>query len=325
MIVTAVGNYPKISEQSGSPNLRRAIARFEIGEISLDELKAVQDAVTREVIDEQVRAGLDLVTDGMIRWDDGQTYIARALDGFQITGLIRYFDSNTYYRQPLAVGPIRWRGPITVEDYRFAASYSPKPVKAVLTGPHTLAKLSKDAHYGDLRAFVMDLAVALNREALALQEAGAPVIQFDEPSIVRNPGEFSLLADAASALVAGVSRSRTAIYTYFGSVARVGREFFELPFDIIGLDFVEGPDNWGLLGSFPERKALAAGIVDARNTKMESVEGLVEVIRRLAQYVDLDRLHVNPSCGLEFLPRTRAFEKLQRLAEGARRALEVLV
>jgi 5-methyltetrahydropteroyltriglutamate--homocysteine methyltransferase len=325
MIVTAVGNYPKVSERAGSPNLRRAIGRFELGEISAEELRAVQDAVTREVIDEQVEAGLDLVTDGMIRWDDGQTYIARALDGFQITGLIRYFDSNTYYRQPLAVAPVRWRGPITVEDYKFASSYSPKPVKAVLTGPYTLAKLSKDGYYHNLRAFVMDLAVALNQEALALQDAGAPVIQFDEPSIVRSPADFPLLVEASTVLVKGISRSRTAIYTYFGSVAGVGPSFFQLPFDIIGLDFVEGPDNWGLLSHFPKDKALAAGIVDARNTKMETVEDLVGILSRLSRQVDLGRLHVNPSCGLEFLPRTRAFEKLQRLAEGARRAQEVLV
>lgn len=325
MIVTAVGNYPKISDQPGGANLRRAIARFEMGEISLDELKAVQDQVTREVIDEQVKAGLDLVTDGMIRWDDGQTYLARGLEGFQITGLIRYFDSNTYYRQPMAVAPIRWKGPITVEDYKFAAAYSPRPVKAVLTGPYTLAKLSKDAYYHDLRTFVLDLAEALRQEALVLQEAGAPVIQFDEPSIVRNPQDLPLLVEASKILVKGISQSRTAVYTYFGSLARVGGGFFQLPFDIFGLDFVEGPDNWGLLKHFPEGKTLAAGIVDARNTKMETLENLVDIIRRLSHYVSLDRLHVNPSCGLEFLPRARAFEKLQRLAEGARRAQEVLV
>ncbi len=325
MSVTAVGNYPKLSERPGGPNLRRAIARFETGEIFLDELRAVQDAVTLEVIREQVEAGLDLVTDGMIRWDDGQTYIARALEGFQITGLIRYFDSNTYYRQPMAVSRVRWKGPITVQDYEFAASNSPKPVKAVLTGPYTLARLSKDSHYHDLRAFVLDLAQALNQEALALQEAGAPVIQFDEPSIVRNPSDFQLLEEAAQVLTDGISRSRTAIYTYFGSVGKIGAAFFRLPFTIIGLDLVEGPDNWTLLSQFPADKHLAAGIVDARNTKMESIEGLVETIGRLLEHVSPDRLYVNPSCGLEFLPRSRAFEKLQRLSEGARRAREVLV
>ena len=59
-----------------------------------------------------------MVNDGMIRWDDGQTYIARNLEGFEATGLLRYFDTNTYYRQPVATGPISWKGPITVSDYQ---------------------------------------------------------------------------------------------------------------------------------------------------------------------------------------------------------------
>ena len=68
-----------------------------------------------------------MVTDGMIRWDDGQTYIARNLEGFEATGLLRYFDTNTYYRQPVATGPISWKGPITVSDYRFAAGCTSLP------------------------------------------------------------------------------------------------------------------------------------------------------------------------------------------------------
>ena len=81
MKLTAVGNYPKIGEGPEGQKLRRAIARSDRGQISAEELARVEDEVTREVIDEQEAAGLDIVTDGMIRWDDGQTYIAQAAGG----------------------------------------------------------------------------------------------------------------------------------------------------------------------------------------------------------------------------------------------------
>ena len=55
-----------------------------------------------------------------------------------------------YYRQPFIEGPVAWREPITVRDYQFAVEHSAKPVKAVLTGPYTLARLSVDKHYGSV-------------------------------------------------------------------------------------------------------------------------------------------------------------------------------
>jgi methionine synthase II (cobalamin-independent) len=55
------------------------------------------------------------------------------------------------------------------------------------------------------------------------------------------------------------------------------------------------------------------------------VEQIVEGLRRVQEIVSLDRVHLSPSCGLEFLPREVAQAKLARIVEGARRAQEVLV
>src|SRR3989337_3675282 len=111
MQTTAVGSYPKIPTRPRPARLRRAIARFDRGEIAAEELARVEDEVAIEVIGEQAEAGLDIVTDGQVRWDDDQTHIARRLDGFQIGGLQRYLDTNTYYRQPEVAGPVAWKSP----------------------------------------------------------------------------------------------------------------------------------------------------------------------------------------------------------------------
>ena len=319
MRTTAVGHYPKIPNRPRPARLRRAIARLDRGEITAEELARVQDEVTIEVIAEQVEAGLDVITDGQIRWDDDQTYIARRLEGFEIGGLIRYFDTNTYYRQPNVVGPVRWREPILVRDYEFAAHHSEKPVKALITGPYTLAALSSDSHYGDRRRLVLDLAEALHQEALALAAAGAPIIQVNEPAILRHKEDAPLLQEALVRMLDAVG-TETALYTWFGEADGILPQLMELPVDVIGLDFVWGPGNWEALKRTVFTKGLGFGIVDARNTKMESVDEIAERIRRVGEFVAAERLYVNPSCGLEYLPREVAFEKLKRLVEGVRAA-----
>src|SRR3990170_4909832 len=319
MQTTAVGSYPKIPNRPRPARLRRAIARFDRGEITAEELARVEDEVTIEVIGEQTEAGLDIVTDGQIRWDDDQTHIARRLDGFEIGGPIRYFDTNTYYRQPNVSGHVRWRGQVLVRDYEFAARHSEKPVKALITGPYTLAALSTDSHYGDRRRLVLDLAQALHQEALALAGAGAPFIQVNEPAVVHNKGDAPLLHEAITAMLDGI-HTRTALHTWFADTTGILPLLNDLPLDVIGLDFVWGPGNWDALKAGPFTKSLGFGIVDARNTRMETADEIAEQIRRVGQLVPPERLYVNPSCGLEYLPREVAFEKLKRMVEGVRHA-----
>jgi 5-methyltetrahydropteroyltriglutamate--homocysteine methyltransferase len=324
MQTTVAGSYPKIPNRPRPARLRQAIARLDRGEITAEELAQIQDEVTIEVIGEQTEAGLDLIGDGQVRWDDDQTYVARELEGFDIGGLVRYFDTNTYYRQPTVTGPVGWREPVLVRDYEFAAAHSTKPVKAMLTGPYTLAFLSTDSHYGDRRRLVLDLAKALRQEAQALAAAGAPFIQVNEPAIVHNKDDAPLFFEAISGMLDGVDAT-TALHTWFADAAGILPLLNDLPVDVIGLDFVWGPGNWDALKAGPFSKGLGLGIVDARNTRMETVDEIAEQIRRAGQLVPSERLYVNPSCGLEYLPREVAFEKLKRMVEGARHAETVAV
>lgn len=322
MIATAVGNYPKIANVKGGQKLRWTINKYDRGEATAEELALVEDEVTREVIRQQEEAGLDMVTDGMIRWDDGQTYLARRIEGFEVTGLIRYFDTNTYYRQPVATGPLRWTEPITVNDYLFATNCTSLPVKPVVTGPYTLAKLSRTEHHSDLREFALDMAQALRQEVLALEQAGAPLVQIDEPAIVRNKEDWDLFQEVMDSFTQDVSVDLL-LYTYFGDVTGLPG-FFQLPFSGFGLDFIWGPANYDLIGRLPSDKKLGLGIVDGRNVKLETVDDLSHTVEDVMRSVSSDRLYVNPSCGLDYLPRENAFAKLQRMVEGMNAVKEMV-
>jgi len=322
VLTTVVGSYPKIPDRPHPPKLRSAIARFDWGDMAADELRRVEDEVTVEVIQEQAEAGVDIITDGQIRWEDDQTYFARRMEGFSIDGLIRYFDTNMYYRQPIVEGPVRWRESAVAADYEFAAIQSPAPVKALVTGPYTLAALSADQHYGSLRDLALALAVELRNEVLALEKAGAPIIQINEPAILQQKQDFPLFRQALEMMMDGV-RTEAHLYTWFGDIDGLYPQILELPFAAIGLDFVRGPANWDVIARQPFTKKLGLGIIDARNTRLESVDEIVSAVRRASALVAADMTYVNPSCGLEYVPREVAQAKLARMVQGVRQAQEV--
>jgi len=114
------------------------------------------------------------------------------------------------------------------------------------------------------------------------------------------------------------------LYTWFGDIEGLFPQILELPFSAIGLDFVMGPANYEIIRRAPFTKKLGLGIVDARNTKLETVEQIVDNIRRVSDVVSLEALYVNANCRLEYLPREAAQAKLARMAEGVGRAQEVL-
>ncbi|HSP56617.1 MAG TPA: uroporphyrinogen decarboxylase family protein [Dehalococcoidia bacterium] len=319
MQTTVVGNYPKVPNRPRPARLRVAINKRDRSEITNQDLARIEDEVTAEVIGEQVEAGLDIVTDGQVRWDDDQTYIARRLKGIEIGSLERYLDTNTYYRQPEITGPISWEAPILVRDFLFAKANSSKPVKAIVTGPYTLAALSVDKHYNSREKLTMALAEALRNEVLALADAGAQHLQVNDPVILRNKDDVRIAVKALTLMLDGVSAG-TGVYTWFGDAAGVLPALLDTPADVIGLDFVAGPGNWDALKSVSFNKKLGFGIVDGRNTRLDPPQAVADAIKRVSELVPQDRLYVNPSCGLEYVPRETAFDKLKQMVDGARRA-----
>lgn len=316
---TVVGSYPKPPEEGQVFKVRKTLHGLEKGDTTLDDLRAAQDELAKDVIAEQETAGVDVVTDGHVRWDDILTPFARNIAGFEIGGLLRWFDNNVYYRRPICIGDLDWRGPSSIEAFKFAASVATKEVKAVVPGPVTFARLSVDEHYGDHRSFVLAIAKVLAQEAFELKAAGARIIQIDEPALLDAPEDLSLAKEALDVLTGELSDVELVLATYFGDAKRLGTELFDLPVQRFGLDLVSGPENRELINSIPKGTKLQAGVVDARNTKLEDATELQKTIEDLVSAVGADNLSVAPSSGLEFLPREKARAKLHRLCEAAQK------
>jgi 5-methyltetrahydropteroyltriglutamate--homocysteine methyltransferase len=317
---TVVGSYPKPPPEGKPFKLRRTLHALERGEADPDDLKAAQDELAAQVIAEQEAAGIDLVTDGLVRWDDILTPFARTMAGFEIDGLMRWFDNNFYYRRPICTGPIEWRGPASVDGFKFARSAASAPVKAVIPGPVTFARLSLDEHYGDREKFTLVIAEVLAQEAFELEAAGATAIQIDEPALLEAPEELALARRALGVVTEELQGAEKIMATYFGDAKRLGSGLLDLPVDGFGFDLVSGPENFEVIKSMGSARKVQAGIVDARNTKLEPVQDLRTTIGQLAEVVGAERLRVSPSAGLELLPREKARAKLHRLSQAAKKA-----
>ncbi len=316
---TVVGSYPKPPDEGQTFSVRKTIQALDKGQADLAALHAAQDALVRDIIGEQEAAGIDVVTDGHARWEDIVTPFARKWDGFEIGGLLRWFDNNTYYRRPVCTGAIEWQGPSSVAAFNFASSAATSStVKQVIPGPVSFAHLSVDEHYADHESFVLDIAKVLAQEAGELKAAGARIIQIDEPALLDHPEDLALAKKALDIVVAELDGIETVLGTYFLDAKRVGAELFELPVSGFAFDLVSALGNLEVIKSLPAGKNLQAGIVDSRNTKLESADELRTSIESLLSIVDADRVSVAPSAGLEYLPREKARAKLERLGAVAK-------
>ncbi len=315
LILANTGSYPRVGDTLEYQSLRRTIAQWEKGEQAEADLRAAEDWMTESALRDQIDAGLDLVTDGLIRWYDPVSHLAGKLDGIEINGLLRFFDTNFYFRQPVVHSKPEWTKPLVLEEFLFAQAKSSRPVKPVLTGPLTLARLSL-APDGKARGFEKLLegyTEALAREVRTLAAAGATVIQVDEPALLKHPDDFSHVERSTTALAAQKGSARIALTLYFGDPAPIYEKLQNLPIDVLGLDFTYNPGLVKVVAGSGSSKALALGLVDGRNTSLEDPTTVARQLEQLMRSVKSSPATLNPSCGLEYLPRDRAHLKLKHL------------
>lgn len=314
----ASGSYPKLCDDPRAVNLRRALSRFDKGEITSEGLEqAYRDTIAR-VVKEQEQAGLDIITDGQIRWDDLVIPFARKIEGMEIGGLTRFFDNNFYYRRPRVVSQLAFKGSATVADFQLASSLTRRLVKPVIVGPYTFAQLSQDDYYRDMEKFTLEAAGILRLEAAALDAAGAKLLQIDEPSLCFNHNHVDLVREGIKIITEGLSL-KIVLCLYFGSVKGIWEKLLEFPVSVLAIDLVSDPANLEAVLQEAAPLELGLGLVDARNTKLEREDEIMNVLERVAALNKGSSMYLSPNCGLEFLPYESAKKKLDLIVSVTRK------
>ena len=318
--IAVVGSYsmPSWLERAKNEYLRRRVTAH--------DLEEMHDAAVKAAIKDQEVAGLDVVSDGELRRDNMIDYFATRLPGVEIdraskTSYYDFYESVVRNRMPVA--PLG-----LVEHFRFLRRFTERRTKVSVTGPHSLVKRIRNECYPSEEAFAVEIARIMNLELRELVRAGAEEIQIDEPYYSGFPEDLPWGVRAVNALVEGVD-ARLSLHVCYGN--RYGKPSWEGSYRYlfpailearihqITLEFARrGGEDLRLFKEFEAPFALGLGVVDVKTHDIESPAIVAERIREALAVLPLERLSVNPDCGLLHLPRDVAYAKLHAMVEGAR-------
>ena len=299
-----------------------------------EQLEVAQDDATRLTIHDQVRAGIDVVSDGDQRRSSYLTYITTRLEGFDYETLTKKWTRN---RRRLAavgrcVGPVRRPGSMLKKDAEFMLAETDRPVKITLPGPMTVVDSTADEHYGDEATMAMDVAAALNEEARELDALGVAVIQFDEPVFSRYPDKVKEWGiTALDRCLEGVQSAKTAAHICYSypmpgvprpivdSYPVILEALEDSKVDQLALEFEASRLEPELLRLYPS-KTVMFGCIDNGIDEVESPEYVADKLLAAAKHLPATQIQAAPDCGLVPLSLDIARAKLKAMADGARLA-----
>jgi 5-methyltetrahydropteroyltriglutamate--homocysteine methyltransferase len=308
---TSVGSFPK------PEYLTRARSKASKGELSADDLRILEEKATTEWLRFQEEIGIDILVDGEQYRGDMATYFAENLEGTEISGLVRSY-GNRYYKKPIIVDELRRRGPISVDWFRFAQGKTKKPVKGMITGPYTMMDWSFDEYYGSREEACLAFAKLLHEEAVALEAAGAKVIQVDEPALSTRFDELPLLVKAVGMVTKGLAAS-SVLHTCYGNYNEIFEYFNKLPVDQLDLEMSNsGLDLLDRFKREPLKKEIAFGVVDVHSHMVEPESLIRERIEKALTIFAPSKLFIDPDCGLKTRSVEEAKAKLRNMTAAAR-------
>jgi 5-methyltetrahydropteroyltriglutamate--homocysteine methyltransferase len=331
LTTTVVGSYPQPDWLIDRTLLSKGVPRVRVPNIwrvPAELLEQAQDDATVVAIRDMERAGIDIISDGEIRRESYSNRFATALDGVDHRNPGVITDRNGNETQvPRVVGPIRRTGPIELRDMQFLRRHTDRPAKITLPGPFTMAQQARNEHYRDVEELAMDYAEAVNAEAHDLQDAGADVIQLDEPWLRNDPEAAKRYAvPAINRALAGLTVP-TALHLCFGYAAVVkhqkptGYSFLpQLAGTIaqqISIEAAQPKLDLGVLSDLAG-KVIILGVIDLADPAVDTIEQVTARIRAGLARVAPERLILAPDCGMKYLPRHTAFNKLCMLTASAR-------
>ena len=301
-----------------------------------DLLESARDDATRLTVHDQVRAGIDVVSDGELRRSSYITYITSRLDGFDYETLAKKWTRNKRRLAEVGrcIGPVRRSGSILKEDAAFMLAETDLPVKITMPGPMTVVDSTADEHYGDEATMAMEVAAALNEEARELDALGVAVIQFDEPVFSRYPDKVKEWGiTALDRCLEGVTSAKTAAHIcYSYPMPGVPRPIMDTypvilealegsKIDQLALEFEASKLDPELLRLCPS-KTVMFGCIDNGIDEIETPEQVAGKLLAAAKYLPADQIQAAPDCGLVPLSLDIARAKLRAMAEGAQLARE---
>jgi len=349
LVTTTIGAFPKpsyvpvqdwfdLARETGGMNTAATTRQYSK---DVEKNKTAHEQLfiraAREVLKVQIQAGISIPTDGEVRRENYIHYHCRHLGGFDFDTLERRVLRDGAYETDLPAirSEVLHTGcNYSSHDYLASQDVSARPVKFTLPGPLTIMDTTADCFYGDRPKLNAALAATINKEVLALVDAGCRYIQIDEPLFARSVKDaLDFGMEGLERCFFGVPDSVTRIVHMCcgypnhldddkykkadpSSYHQLSKSIDEAPFDQISIEDKHCCNNLNLLEQF-ENKTVIFGSMAIASSRLETVEEVVERLRAALGYIDRARLVVAPDCGLGLLPAKLAEDKLRVMCQAA--------
>jgi 5-methyltetrahydropteroyltriglutamate--homocysteine methyltransferase len=274
----------------------------------------------------QREAGLDLYSDGLLRWQDIFRPLVDATSGMSARTLVRWFDNNSFFRapEPPAAGIQAIADGSLPGVFEASEEALPQPRVATLPSPYTF---SRAAHTdGDRDALARELGSNLLAPvAGGLAGRGFDVIHLEEPWLAYagiDDDAWPAFEDALASIRQAIAgQAALVLHLYFGDASPHADRLRKLPVDAIGIDFVE--TDLDALGSNWEVGVLV-GAIDGRRSVVEHPQPVAAFAQRVFQELQPETMYLSSNSELELLPTEVAAEKVRTLGKAANMLKEAL-
>lgn len=309
--------------------LERAKSGVYHGSMSRTQLAEMHDMAVKAALKDQEVAGIHIVSDGELRRDNDLDYLLSRLPGVVVRDPVKafYFDYLDLELPDPLPDPVP-DGPLGLAaDLAFTVAHTDRPVRFSFTGPFSLSQRLRGHAYPDRADLVRALARVLNAEARSLADAGARLLQIDEPYLAGHPEQVALAVEAVNMVTKDVPVT-WALHVCYGN--RYARPLWEGHYDFLFpavldaavdqllLEFArKGDGDLQLVRRFRWDRVLGVGVLDVKTPDVEPVEVVQARIERALEVVPPDRMLISPDCGLRHLPAGVARAKLHTMTTAA--------
>lgn len=309
---TTIGSFPQTAE------VREARAKFKKGELNAKQYDAFLEQKTKECVQYQIDADIDVPVHGEFERNDMVEYFGEQLAGFTFTanGWVQSYGSRCV-KPPVIFGDVSRPEPMTVRWSKFAQTLTERPMKGMLTGPVTILQWSFVRDDQPRETTCKHIALAIRDEVVDLEKAGIRVIQIDEPAVreglpLRNADKKAYLkwaVDSFRLSAAGVEDA-TQIHTHmcYAEFNDIIQSIADMDADVISIETSRSAME--LLGAFVDFKypnQIGPGVYDIHSPRVPKRDEMVTLLRKAIEVLKPEQLWVNPDCGL----KTRGWKEVE--------------
>ena len=313
---TTIGSFPQTTE------IRHARAAFKKGELSAADYDAAMKKEIAYCVEVQEKLNIDVPVHGEAERNDMVEYFGEQLQGYCFTqfGWVQSYGSRCV-KPPIIFGDVSRPNPMTVYWSTYAQSLTKRPMKGMLTGPVTMFKWSFVRNDIPLSEVAKQIALALNDEVLDLEKAGIKVIQIDEPAIREAMPlkksqwkEFLDWACESFRLSSTGAEDSTQIHTHmcYSEFNDILDAIASMDADVITIETSRSDmELLTAFGDFKYPNDIGPGVYDIHSPRVPTDAEVEHLLRKAMEVVPVERLWVNPDCGLKTRGWKETLEQLE--------------